>query len=146
MSVYQGPVRSCSRAATTFERMAGSPVRAATSAPAKTKRACLESWLPGPGEPQEALASGTPVVASDVDGIRDVIVPEVGQRVPAAEPAALAAALEQMLSMSAASWQQMSLAARARAVDVYDWDKIAVRFVAIYEHMIASNKVRQKRP
>lgn len=88
----------------------------------------------------EALASGTPVVASDVDGIRDVIVPEVGQRVPAADPAALASALEQMLRMESASWQRMSQAARARAVDLYDWDKIAVRFVAIYEQMIANRR------
>jgi glycosyltransferase involved in cell wall biosynthesis len=85
----------------------------------------------------EALASGTPVVASDVDGMRDVVIPEVGYRVAAADPAALAAALEQLLRSDAATWQRMSQAARARAVQVYDWDKIAARFVAIYEQMTA---------
>lgn len=85
----------------------------------------------------EALASGTPVVASDVDGIRDVIVPEVGRRVPATDAAALAQALAAMLAADAATWQRMSEAARARAVEVYDWDKIAARFVTIYEQMIA---------
>jgi glycosyltransferase involved in cell wall biosynthesis len=83
----------------------------------------------------EALASGTPVVASDVDGIRDVVVPEVGYRVAAADPVALAVALEQLLRSDAATWQRMSQAARLRAVQVYDWDKIAARFVEIYEQM-----------
>lgn len=85
----------------------------------------------------EALASGTPVIASDVDGIRDVVVPEVGTRVPAADSAELAGALEKMLRADTATWQRMSEAARARAVAVYDWDKIAARFVAIYEGMLA---------
>ncbi|MCC6457426.1 MAG: glycosyltransferase [Caldilineaceae bacterium] len=80
----------------------------------------------------EALASGTPVVASDVDGIRDVVVPEVGYRVPPADPAALAAALEQMLTIDAAGWQRLSQQARQCAVDLYDWDKIGARFVEIY--------------
>jgi glycosyltransferase involved in cell wall biosynthesis len=86
----------------------------------------------------EALASGTPVVASDVDGIRDVVVPVVGMRVPPADPAALALALAQLLSSDAATWQRMSQAARRRAVEIYDWDKIAARFVEIYEKMMAS--------
>lgn len=88
----------------------------------------------------EALASGTPVVASDVDGIRDVVTPEVGLRVPAADPPALAHALEQILSMEQAEWQQMSGLARRRAVEVYDWNKIAGEYLEIYRRMIASNK------
>ena len=72
--------------------------------------------------------------------IRDVVVPEVGTRVPAADPAALAVALEKMLRADAATWQRISEAARARAVEVYDWDKIAARFVAIYEGMIAQSR------
>jgi glycosyltransferase involved in cell wall biosynthesis len=83
----------------------------------------------------EALASGTPVIASDVDGIRDVVVPEVGKRVPAADPSALAAALEQLLRSDADAWKCMSQAARQRAVDVYDWDKIGVHFAQIYEDL-----------
>jgi glycosyltransferase involved in cell wall biosynthesis len=77
------------------------------------------------------------VIASDVDGIRDVIVPEVGQRVTAADPAALAAALEKMLRLDAVTWQLMSQQARARAIEVYDWNKIAARYVEIYEQIVA---------
>lgn len=84
----------------------------------------------------EALASGTPVVASDVDGIREVVTPEVGYRVPAQDPPALAAALEKLLRNDN-SWQRMSQQARQRAVDHYDWDKIGAQFVALYERMIA---------
>jgi glycosyltransferase involved in cell wall biosynthesis len=83
----------------------------------------------------EALASGTPVVASDVDGIREVVVPEVGYRVPAADPAALAGALQQVL-VDDAGWTRMSQQARGRAVDLYDWDKIGAQFVALYQRIL----------
>jgi phosphatidylinositol alpha-mannosyltransferase len=83
----------------------------------------------------EALASGTPVVASDVDGIREVVVPEVGYRVPAADPAALARALQQVL-VDDAGWTRMSQQARGRAVDLYDWDKIGAQFVALYQRIL----------
>jgi glycosyltransferase involved in cell wall biosynthesis len=86
----------------------------------------------------EALASGTPVVASVVDGIRDVVTPEVGYRVPPADPPALAAALQAMLAMDAGAWQQLSIQSRQRAVELYDWEKIATRFVALYHRVSKS--------
>jgi glycosyltransferase involved in cell wall biosynthesis len=88
----------------------------------------------------EALASGTPVVGSDVDGICEVIAPGVGYRVPPADPQALAHALGQILGASDAAWQEMSRNARQRAVEVYDWDKIAADFVEIYRRVIAKRK------
>lgn len=84
----------------------------------------------------EALASATPVIASDVDGMREVVAPEVGFRVPPADPPALANALRQMLSDDTA-WRRMSEAARQRAVALYDWEKIGARFVEVYRRMIS---------
>jgi glycosyltransferase involved in cell wall biosynthesis len=83
----------------------------------------------------EALASATPVVASDVDGIREVVVPEVGTRVPPADSAALASAIERML-VDKDAWQRMSQAARQRAVEVYDWDTIGAQFVDLYKRTL----------
>ena len=79
----------------------------------------------------EALASGTPVIASDVDGIREVVTPEVGRRVPPADPPALAAALTDLLS-DPAQRAAMAAAARRRAEIHYDWDVIARRFLTRY--------------
>ena len=42
----------------------------------------------------EAAAAGRPAVATDVGGVRDVVSPETGRLVPAADPRALAAALD----------------------------------------------------
>ena len=84
----------------------------------------------------EALASGTPVVVSDVDGMREVVVPEVGYRVPPADPAALASALEKIL-VDDAKWGDMSQQARQRAITLYDWDKIGAKFVDLYQRVIA---------
>ena len=84
----------------------------------------------------EALASGTPVVASDVDGIREVVTPAVGLRVPPADPAALAAALAELLD-DPARRQTMAAAARQAASAQYDWDVIAARFLAHYARLAA---------
>jgi glycosyltransferase involved in cell wall biosynthesis len=47
----------------------------------------------------EAMALGTPVVATNVGGTRDVLVPgRTGWRVPPAQPAALANAIQQALA------------------------------------------------
>ena len=90
----------------------------------------------------EALASGTPVLASDVDGMREVVAPQVGMRVPPADPPALAEALRQMLTDDAA-WVRMSEAARQRAVTVYDWARIGAHFVELYQRVVQGGKVAQ---
>jgi len=83
----------------------------------------------------EALACGTPVVASQVDGIPEVITPDVGVLVPPADPAALAGAIRAALA-SSSRWADMSRCARERAVTVYDWNRIAQQFVVLYQSMI----------
>ena len=62
----------------------------------------------------QALATETPVVASDVGGIPSIIRPgETGRLVPPGDAAALAAALEETLRDTAAT---QSLARRGRAL------------------------------
>lgn len=80
----------------------------------------------------EALACGTPVVGSQVDGIQEVITPDVGHLVPPADSAALSEAIHSVLSDSQ-QWVAMSQQGRQRAVTRYDWDHIAKQFVNIYE-------------
>lgn len=84
----------------------------------------------------EALACGTPVVASNVGGIPDVITPEVGQLTPPGDPDALAGAIEEALSDEDA-WASMSKHARMRAVNVFDWSRVAKEYVDLYRGITA---------
>jgi glycosyltransferase involved in cell wall biosynthesis len=86
----------------------------------------------------EAIASGTPCVGTRVGGIPDVISPEVGRLVPPNDPSALADAIVSQLR-DQDTWCQMSRAARTRATDFFDWEKIARRLVAIYRDAIAGH-------
>lgn len=88
----------------------------------------------------EALACGTPVVASRVDGIPEVITEDVGTLVPPADPQALSAAVLSILDQPR-RWAEMSRNARERAVRHYDWDHLAAQYIAIYESMRGSRGV-----
>ena len=79
----------------------------------------------------EALAAGTPVVGSNVDGIAEVITPQVGRLFPVADAAALASQVNDLLA-TAACWQQASDAARSLALATYDWRVLAQRYLALY--------------
>mgnify|MGYP005839975597 CR=1 FL=1 len=83
----------------------------------------------------EALACGTPIVASHVDGIRDVITPDVGVMVAPADSAALFAGVREVLG-DPVRWKAMSRSARTRAVTHYGWDEIAARFVDLYRSLL----------
>jgi len=87
----------------------------------------------------EALSSATPIVASDVGGIPDVVTPDVGILVPPANPEAMGRGIATLIR-DRARWLSASRAARARAVDTYAWDRIASRFVAMYKRAIASGR------
>ncbi|HHY89218.1 MAG TPA: glycosyltransferase family 4 protein [Chloroflexi bacterium] len=82
----------------------------------------------------EALASGTPCVGSRAGGISDSITPDVGLLVPPGDSQALAGAMLEILT-DREKRLAMSAAARRRAQDVYDWDKIAARIEQVYRQV-----------
>lgn len=79
----------------------------------------------------EAFAAGTPVVASDIAGYRDVVRDGVdGLLVPAGSPAAVGEALN-ALAADPALHERMGDAARARS-DRFAWPAVAGRIVDAY--------------
>ncbi len=85
----------------------------------------------------EAQASGLPAVASDVGGVSELVDEAAGALVPAADPAALAAAIRATL---ARDFDSAALADRARAR--YGYDAIAALWTAIYERLLAPARAR----
>ncbi len=90
----------------------------------------------------EAMACGTPVVASAVGGIPEVVDDGVtGHLVsydetdPAAFERGLAEAIDNVLADPAAA-RRMGGAGRERAVREFGWDAIARRTVAVYEEIL----------
>jgi phosphatidylinositol alpha-mannosyltransferase len=79
-----------------------------------------------------AFACATPVVASDIEGYRDVMTPETSVAVPPGEPEALAAA---MVALVEDEPRRAALAAAARelAIERYSWDDIGRRLLGIYK-------------
>ncbi len=79
----------------------------------------------------EAMASGTPVVVSDIPGYRDVLGESgAGVLVPPGDPAALAEAVVSVLA-SPQELEKMGKAARARAED-FSWEGVARRVEEVY--------------
>jgi glycosyltransferase involved in cell wall biosynthesis len=77
------------------------------------------------------MASGCPVVASDVDGIPDAVVPgETGLLVPPREPEALAAALAVLLDDPD---RRAAFGRRARelACARFGWPVVAARYLEV---------------
>lgn len=81
----------------------------------------------------EAQAAGLPVVAADVDGLREVIVDgETGILVPPADPRALAAALVRLLGAPEAA-RAMGRKGRLRVGEHFTVDRFARVTLALYE-------------
>jgi phosphatidylinositol alpha-mannosyltransferase len=81
----------------------------------------------------EAMAAGTPVVATDLDAFRRVL-DGAGELFPAGDAAALAAVLERLLDDPA---RRAELARRAATVVAgYDWPVLAQRVVEVYDSAI----------
>lgn len=80
----------------------------------------------------EALASGTPCVGSRVGGIPDVITDDVGELVEPTNVEGFVIAIKKFLENDDV-WEHCSRNARARAVENFDWNKIADRVLEIYK-------------
>jgi phosphatidylinositol alpha-mannosyltransferase len=89
----------------------------------------------------EAMAAGTPVVASDLDAFRRVLDGgHAGVLVPAGSPAALSAALGDLLDDPG---RRVALAAAGRArAAMWDWPVIARRVLQVYETAVAADPRR----
>jgi phosphatidyl-myo-inositol alpha-mannosyltransferase len=84
----------------------------------------------------EALASGTPVVCSDIPGYRDVVRDDIeGRLVPAGDPAALGEAIR-ALALRRGHREELAVAARQRA-ERFAWPHVAEEVEQAYEDALA---------
>jgi phosphatidylinositol alpha-mannosyltransferase len=85
----------------------------------------------------EAMAAGTPIVASDLDAFRVVLDDgECGRLFTTGDAGALAQAIGGLLDDPPG---RAALAARARAaVAAYDWPRVAAAVYAVYETVTAT--------
>jgi glycosyltransferase involved in cell wall biosynthesis len=84
---------------------------------------------------QEAMASGLPIVTTDVGGMRELITPQrTGWLVPPDAPKPLA---ETMLAalLDPAARRRVGQAARAAAVEQFGLDRWVVRLATLYSHL-----------
>jgi phosphatidylinositol alpha-mannosyltransferase len=81
-----------------------------------------------------AFACATPVVASDIDGYRDVMTADTSVPVTPGDHVALATAIESLLE-DERHRQRLGESARRLAVERYSWDDIAARLLRIYDRV-----------
>lgn len=81
----------------------------------------------------EAMACGLPVIATDLQGIRDYTIPENALLTPRLDAAALAEAITRLHDDSALR-EQMATASRDQAL-VFRWENIATRLQAVYNQV-----------
>jgi glycosyltransferase involved in cell wall biosynthesis len=105
--------------------------------------ALSSSFDNSPNAVLEAMASGLPVVATDVGGVRD-FVDRLGAAVVRSENAeAFAAGLEQFL-VSSERARTASEHNRARAAGEFSWRASALRLLDVYQRVIAVNRIERR--
>jgi len=85
----------------------------------------------------EAMASGKPVVCSDIEGYRQVATTEGSTLVAPSDPAALEAALARIASLPAATLRRYGEVNRRHA-EAFDYDRLAERVRHEYRLAIAA--------
>lgn len=90
----------------------------------------------------ESLASGTPVIASELPGVRTVVsVGQDGFLVPPSDIDALTAKIKNMMALSTNTLQQMGQAGRQKAVQKYAWPKIGAQLNHLYNNILKQKSV-----
>jgi glycosyltransferase involved in cell wall biosynthesis len=92
----------------------------------------------------EAMASGTPIVASRVGALPEVLGTDgaCAELVPAADVDALTHALGELLD-SPEKRRCLGNAGRVRAVNVFSWEAVAAQTVRVYQRAIARKAVSE---
>jgi glycosyltransferase involved in cell wall biosynthesis len=86
----------------------------------------------------EAMACGTPIVASDLPGVRELLGPVMPHLlVPAGDPGSLAAAVQVVLELGTAERAELSEALRGRVVAEADHEANMLRMESLYRELAA---------
>ena len=94
----------------------------------------LPSYMEGcPNVVLEALASGRPVVATNVGGIPEILSVECGQLVPPRDSGALAEALASVLDRT---WDADDLSARGSR----SWEAVAAELLDVFQMLVATRQ------
>lgn len=95
----------------------------------------------------EAMASVTPVVASDVGGLQFTVVPEeTGLLAPPKDDAAFAEAIDHILSLEPDARNRMGQAARKRVEKMFSWEGVATQLGELYEELQQSKVQEENKP
>ena len=85
----------------------------------------------------EAMASATPVVASDVGGLQFTVVPEeTGLLAPPKDDTAFSQAIDRILSLSPENKEKMGVAARKRVEKMFSWEGVASQLGDLYTDIL----------
>jgi len=94
----------------------------------------LPSYMEGcPNVVLEALASGRPVVATNVGGIPEILSEECGRLVPPGDSGALARALAAVLDRS---WDAAAISARRSR----SWDAVAAELLEVFQSLVPNRR------
>ena len=83
----------------------------------------------------EALACGTPVVATRCGGPADIVTDEVGELVPTEDPEALADGISRVLARRG-SFDPARL--RQHAIDRFGHESVVARIAGVYDAVLAA--------
>jgi glycosyltransferase involved in cell wall biosynthesis len=106
---------------------------------ASAEIACIPSLYEGFSLPAvEAMASGTPIVASRTGALPEVLGPDgaCARLVRPGDTDELLRVLGELLA-SPGRMRQLGMAGRRRALEVYSWESVAAQTVRVYERAIA---------
>ena len=89
-------------------------------------------WEGMPNVVLEAMAAGLPVIATQVEGIDELVLPEItGNTVPSNSPTDLAAAIAKLLQDPPRA-QSFGAAGQERARQEFSWERMASRYEEVY--------------
>jgi glycosyltransferase involved in cell wall biosynthesis len=95
------------------------------------------AWEGLPNVVMEALAAATPVVATQVGGVSELVAPEKGGLlVPARDPDALSQVMRRLMSLSGEERRRMGLAGRDHIATNYSLGAMADRWMALYRELL----------
>jgi glycosyltransferase involved in cell wall biosynthesis len=100
------------------------------------------AWEGMPNVVMEALASATPVVATQVGGVQELVEPgESGLLVKPGDPNALSAAMRRLMTLSVEERRSMGVRGRNHVASHYGLPAMAARWMSLYEELLMQKHV-----